>query len=407
MSLAVMLAPLRYVQGPDALLQLGEQLQILGLKNPLILTSPSARRAVGPTLSEGLESRGIAYAFMDFGGECTRREIERIKNTCIEGGHDAIINCGGGKTLDAGRAAATKSALNVDKNPPEFIPDLGAGVACINIPTVAATDASTSAVSLVYSDNHTVEATMIYPTSPMMVFVDTSVIAKSPVRLLVAGMGDALATYFEAAMTCQTGSRAVVTQSYSTRATQALARLCFDLLMEYGVQGKIEAEAGVPGPGLEAVVEANILLSGLGFESGGISASHAVGHGFHHIPDFFEVPQYHGELVAFGTLVQLLLERRTPVYLDTVFGFCRSVGLPTSFAEMTLKDVTDEALETVALAASRDMIIRSMPGSFPAPDEQGRHYDHRDILHAIIAADAYGRSFSRLPPADSSVRTSR
>ena len=85
------------------------------------------------------------------------------------------------------------------------------------------------------------------------------------------------------------------------------------------------------------------LLSGLGFESGGISASHAVGHGFHHIPEFFEVPQYHGELVAFGTLVQLLLERRKPAFLDTVFGFCVSVGLPITFAEMTLKDLTDEA----------------------------------------------------------------
>lgn len=394
MSLAVMLAPLRYVQGPDALLQLGGQLEVLGLKNPLILASPSARKAVGATLSQGLESRGISYAFADFGGECTRREIERVKNLCIAGSHDAIVNCGGGKTLDTGRAAACKSALNVDMSPPEYISDLGAGVACINIPTVAATDASTSAVSLVYSDHHVVEATMIYPTSPTMVFVDTSIIAKSPVRLLVSGMGDALATYFEAAMTYQTGSRAVVTQSYSTRATQALAKLCFELLMEFGVQGKLEAEAGVAGPGLDAVVEANILLSGLGFESGGISASHAVGHGFHHIAQYFAVPQFHGELVAFGTLVQLLLEKRSPTFLDTVFGFCASVGLPITFEQMTLKDLTDETLETVALEASRDMIIRSMPGATAEPDEQGRFYDHRDILNAIIAADAYGRAFS-------------
>jgi glycerol dehydrogenase len=98
--------------------------------------------------------------------------------------------------------------------------------------------------------------------------------------------------------------------------------------------------------------------------------------------------------VAFGTLVQLLLERRKPAFLDTVFGFCTSVGLPTTFAEMTLKDLTDEALETVALAASRDMIIKSMPGSNAVPDEQGRYFDHREILHAIIATDAYGRAFS-------------
>jgi glycerol dehydrogenase len=392
MPLAVMLAPSRYVQGPGALLELGGQLQALGLKNPLILASPSAKKAVGPTLREGLEAQGIPYAFVDFQGECSRVEIERVKQVCLAGGHDAIISCGGGKTLDTGRAAATKSALNVEKSPPELIPDLGAGVACINIPTVAASDASTSAVSLVYNDEHVVEATMIFPVSPTMVFVDTSIIATSPVRLLVAGMGDALATYFEADMCFRTGSKAVVTQAGSTRAAQALARLCFDLLMTYGVQAKLEAESGIAGPALDAVVEANILLSGLGFESGGISGSHAVGHGFYHVSEYFDVPRFHGEVVAFGTLSQLMLESRPPEFLDKVFGFCQAVGLPTTFGDLTLWDTSDEVIEKVALAASRDVVlISSMAGAAAQPDDQGRYYDHRVIFNAMKAVDAYGR----------------
>ena len=393
MALKVLMAPLRYVQGPHALLQMGEQLQVLGIKNPLILASPSAKKAVGPAIRQGLDAQGIKYAFVDFGGSCTWKEIERVKNACIAGGHDALINCGGGKTLDTGRCAAAGSAMNVEKMPPEIFPRFGAGVPCINVPTVAATDASTSAVSLVYTEEGTLEATMVFPTNPTMVFVDTAVIAKSPVRLLVAGMGDALATHFEADMSYKTSSPSVQTRAQSTLTAQALGRLCLDILMDYGVQAKAEAEAGVPGPGLEAVAEANVLLSGLGFESGGLCASHAVGHAFHHIPGYFEQPLYHGELVAFGTLTQLIMERRKPEFLDKIFGFCKAVGLPTTFAEMRLKNLTDDALITVADVASRDILMQSMSGARTERDAEGRFYDHMEIFNALKATDAYGRSF--------------
>jgi glycerol dehydrogenase len=390
MALKVLRSPLRYVQGPNALLQMGEQLQMLGIKNPLILASPSAKKAVGAAMSKGLEANDIKYAFIEFGGGCTFKEIERVKKACIDGGHDAIISCGGGKTLDTGRAAATGPALNVEKFPPEFFPQFGANVACINVPTVAATDASTSAVSLVYTEKGTLEATMVFPTNPTMVFVDTAVIAKSPVRLLVAGMGDALATYFETAMSVRTATPSVQTRALATR----VSRLCLDILLDYGVQAKAEAEAGVPGPGLEAVAEANVLLSGLGFESGGLCAAHAVGHAFHHIPEYFGAPRFHGELVAFGTLTQLMLEETKPEYLDKIFGFCKAVGLPTTLAELTLKNLTDEALETVANVASRDILMRSMAGARAERDEEGRFYDHMTLLNAIKATDAYGRAFA-------------
>ena len=204
MPLKILVAPLRYVQGPDALRRLGEQLLALGIKNPLVLASPSAKKAVASAITECLESRDLNHAFVDFGGQCTWKEVERIKNICVKGDHDAIVSCGGGKTLDAGRCAASGPAVNVEKEPPEVFSKFGAGVPCINIPTVASTDAPTSAVSLIYTEKGTIEATMVFPTNPAMVLVDTSVIARAPVRLLVAGMGDALATFFEADMNHRT-----------------------------------------------------------------------------------------------------------------------------------------------------------------------------------------------------------
>ena len=392
MSMKIMIAPLRYVQGPDALLQMGAQVEALGIRNPMVLVDPIARKDVEAPLAEGFRLRGIKHAFVDFEGECTWTEIERVRGLCLTGGHDGMINCGGGKTLDTGRCVASGGAMNVEKTPPEVFVKLGAGVPCINVPTVAATDASTSAASLVYADNGTLEATIIFPSNPTMVLVDTSVIARAPVRLFVSGMGDALATYFEADMCLRTSSPSVQTGAQSTRAAQALARLCLDILMDYGVQAKIEAEAHVPGSALEAVIEANVLLSGLGFESGGLSAAHAVGHAFHHIRHLFERPLFHGELVAFGTLVQLVMEGRKTEFLDTIFSFCRAVGLPTSFLEMSLKSMTDEAVETVALVASRDILIRSFMGARTERDGQGRFFDHREIFRSLKAADAYGRA---------------
>ncbi|MGD0237124.1 MAG: glycerol dehydrogenase [Syntrophorhabdales bacterium] len=394
MTLKVLRSPLRYVQGPNALLRMGEQLEMLGIKNPLILASPSAKKAVGPVLDQGLEEKKIGYAIIEFGGQCSFKEIERVKNACLDGGHDAIINCGGGKTIDTGRAAATGPATNVQKDPPEFIPKFGAGVACINVPTVAATDGSTSASALVYTAKGTVEALLKFPTNPTMVFVDTAVIAKSPVRLLVAGMGDALNTHFEADMNYRTASPSIGTRALSTITGRSLAKLCLDILLEFGLQAKREAEAGIPGPGLEAVVEATVLLSGLGFENCGLSAAHAVAHGFDHVREFFERPPFHGEQSGFGTLTQLILEGRSPEFLDKIFGFCKAVGLPTTFEELSLKNATDEVLEKVADAASKSILIQSMAGARKERDEEGRFFDDWEIFNALKATDAYGRAFA-------------
>ena len=111
-----------------------------------------------------------------------------------------------------------------------------------------------------------------------MVLMDTEVIAQSPVRLTVSGMGDALATYFEAravlakdALTCAGG--------HGTLAAHALAKLCFDTLMEEGVKAKLALEAGACTPAVEKIIEANTLLSGIGFESGGLAGAHAIHNG--------------------------------------------------------------------------------------------------------------------------------
>jgi len=244
---------------------------------------------------QGFKANGIKYKFLEFKGESTFAEIKRVKEACLAGKHDAIISCGGGKCLDTGRSAAAKSAVNAGVVPPQVIPDLGANVACIQIPTIAATDAPTARVSVIYTEKGAMETFLVFPTNPTMILVDTKIIANAPAATLVSGMGDALATYFEADISNQTASP-VLAGGLSTRTAQMMGRLAYDILMEYGVQAKHEAENHVVGQALDAVLEANILLSGLGYENGGLAAAHAIALSWTRVYDLFKVHRRTGSL---------------------------------------------------------------------------------------------------------------
>jgi glycerol dehydrogenase len=226
-----------------------------------------------------------------------------------------------------------------------------------------------------------------------MVFVDTEIIAKAPVDQLVHGMGDTLSTYFEADISYRTASPTLA-GGLCSRTALMIARLAFDTLMEYGLQARTEVESNIAGPALEAVVEANILLSGLGYENGGLAAAHAIALSYTRIYDLFEKHPSHGQFVAFSTLTQLMLEGRSQEFLDKIYGFCKSIGLPTTFEQLGASNLTDDALKKVAEDASKNGLILSMPKANSAPDEEGRFYDQDEIFNCLKAADAYGRKFN-------------
>ena len=226
-------------------------------------------------------------------------------------------------------------------------------------PTIASTDAPCSALSVIYTEKGVFEEYLFLPSNPDMVLMDTEVIAQSPVRLTVSGMGDALATYFEAravlakdALTCAGG--------HGTLAAHALAKLCFDTLMEEGVKAKLALEAGACTPAVEKIIEANTLLSGIGFESGGLAGAHAIHNGFTVLEECHHM--YHGEKVAFGTITQLVLEDMPADELEDVIGFCIDVGLPVTLKELGVEEVTKEKIMAVAEAACAETdTLHNMP----------------------------------------------
>lgn len=337
----------------------------LGLQGPvLIMAGRSARRLLQETWRESLGDSGFEYSIFDFGGECTLAEIERGKLAARDLGAKVIVGAGGGKLLDAARAVAADLSLPI-----------------VNCPTIASSDAPCSALSVIYTEDGVVEDYRIYARNPDLVLVDTAVIAQAPVRYLVAGMGDALATLLEA-RTCVEGRVKNMRGGGSTQSALALAQLCYRTLITDGIEAKRAVEMHAVTPAVERVVEANTLLSGLGFESSGLAAAHSVHNGLTVIADTH--PFLHGEKVAFGALTQLILEGKSRAEIEELLTFSCEVGLPVTLAQVGLEDCPAEIVEKVSRrTVSRSETIHNEPFEVDIPM----------VAAAIRSADATGRAW--------------
>ncbi len=360
-NVKVLISPSRYVQGEGAIFEIGRHIKKLG-KKALVIGGPTGLAATRPGREQSLAENGISQMEELFGGECSTAEIERLANIAEQNQCDIIIGSGGGKVIDTAKAVAVASQA-----------------ATVILPTIASSDAPCSAMSVIYKEDGTIERFFIPPQNPDLVLVDTAIIAKSPVRMLIAGMGDALATWFEADACASSGSRNVA-RGQATAMALTSARLCFDILMEYGLQAKIAHERQVVTPALEKVVEANILLSGIGFESGGVAAAHSLQDGLNMLPECHNF--YHGEKIGFLTLVQLVLEGRPKSVLEQVFNFSYQVGLPLTLADLNLADISEERLrEAVAVSCGAKASIFNHP--FPVTEDL--------VYNAFLTVDAMGQ----------------
>ncbi|UXM96518.1 glycerol dehydrogenase (plasmid) [Bartonella sp. HY329] len=349
--------PSRYIQGPNALSLLGEELARLG-KKVLLLEDPFVAKDYNDAINQGLGDK-IQSVIEVFTGECCDEEIDRLAKTA---GIDVVAGIGGGKTLDTAKAVAHTLKVPV-----------------VIVPTLASTDAPCSALSVIYTPKGEFSRYLFLPKNPDLVLVDSAIIAKAPVRFLAAGIGDALATWFEAE-SCRLSKANNMTGRPGSNTAYGLARLCFDTLLEYGSLAYQSCEAGVPTPALEKIIEANTLLSGLGFESGGLAACHAIHNGLTILPQTHHY--WHGEKVTIGVLASLILTDKDAEMIDLIFDFCELVNLPTTLADIGLGEVSDADLMKAAEAATvTGETIHNELGTITA----------QMVFNALRAADAIGR----------------
>ncbi len=361
-----LIAPARYVQGPGLLDHLGRFLELAPSTRPAVYISAGGLRRHGKQLLSGLRARQIEATVEVFEGECSYSEIERASSSLRSKDRpfDSLIAVGGGKSLDAGKCVAARLEVPV-----------------VIVPTIASTDAPCSALSVIYTDEGIAHGGESFPDSPALVLVDSQLIAAAPVRYLVAGMGDALATRYEARTCYRNPAGRAVIGGRPTIAAQAIAELCAQTVFDDGVAAAQANYRGETNPALERVIEANTLLSGIGFESGGVTAAHAVAMGFTRLPAARE-GYLHGEMVAMGLLTQLALEQSIDE-CEQVARFCAEVGLPTHLAQLSLDTTGDAPALQEAMAHS---------AATPLMDNEPFDVTPENTWASLLQADEIGRA---------------
>lgn len=352
-------APRRYLQGAGALDSLPQEILSLGGQAAIVADS-LVTSLLGEGLRQAAEGQGVQLHFLHFGGECTVGEIGRKTDEARKLGARIIVALGGGKAIDTAKGVAMSLDLPL-----------------IVVPTVASNDAPTSRLIVIYDEVHRVAEVRTMPRNPDVVLVDTSIVARAPVRYLVAGIGDALSKTFEVRQ-CRLAGGQNFFGTPPLETASILADACYALIRANAVEAVRAVRNSEVTDAVERIVEANVLLSGLGFESGGLSIAHAMNRGLTAVPEI--AGSLHGEMVGYALRVQLLLERRPKDVLGDLDAFYREIGLPRTLRELGLARPAAEVADLIAELTCRAPYI----GHFETALRP------RDIAEAILAAEEEG-----------------
>jgi glycerol dehydrogenase len=360
----VLNSPQKYIQGDGVMKDLGLYLGLIHSKHAAVLVSEGGQKRFGETISQSLRRSGIVLTLVTFKGESSYEEIERIAELLRKEKPpvDSVVAIGGGKCLDTGRGVAYRLSAPA--------------VIC---PTTASTDAPCAGLSAIYFPDGKFRGVELYPLNPALVIVETRIAAEAPVRFIVSGMGDAMATWYEARTCFQNPKGKAILGTRPTIASVAIAELCADTLYDHGVKAVEAVRGSLVNESVERIVEANTLMSGIGFESCGVAAAHCVAQGLTVIPSIHK-NYLHGEMVAIGLMTHLVLEGKEDE-ARKVGTFFAEVGLPVHLAQMSLDPARDvETLRKICKAAVELPFIHNEP--FDVTEGT--------LLNAMLKADGFG-----------------
>ena len=356
-------APSRYIQGYGVMKDFGDYISHLGSK-PFLIGGRTALSTIKDIVTKSISEKSMTCNFAEFTGHGTRSDATQLAKKASDFGADIIVGVGGGLVIDTAKAVAHENDLWL-----------------VIVPTIASTDAPCSREALQYTEDHRLDREIKLKRNPDVVIVDSKIIAEAPTRFFVAGMGDALSTWIEA-QTCEKSGAKNFAGGIATATGLTLAELAHDTLLEYGVAAKLAVDQNAVTPAVEMVIEANTLLSSIGFENCGLGASHTIAMALGTLEGAKDC--LHGELVGFATIANLILENYPSDEIDEVISFCQAIGLPTTFEELGVKDPSPNTLlDTMGVVFREGSFIYNLSVDVTP----------QLVVDSIIAADAIGKSF--------------
>lgn len=307
----------------------------------LISGGVRALRSLDNRLTESLDKQEISWRKHTFIGECSDSNIQKIFDKIKEFSAEVLIGVGGGKSLDAAKVAADKAEIPI-----------------ITLPTIAATCAAMSALSVVYNDKGEYEKDYYLPKCPDLVLIEPEIIAKAPVKYLRSGIIDALAKWYEG----RTAVQGIENPDIFSISAVTLAEKLNDRMEQHVLKAVESAEKDKLGAALKEIINLNIYLTGVIQNVGQLTcrgaAAHAVSNGLSVIEASHDL--LHGEKVAYGIIVQLFLENLPETEIDETITFFEEIGLKPSLKNYNLP-TDSEIIKKVANKACQDYVMGKMP----------------------------------------------
>jgi glycerol dehydrogenase-like iron-containing ADH family enzyme len=331
--------PGKIFRGADALTSLGACCKAYGEK-VFILGGKTALEKTQEKIYKRLAEAGVEVIAAEwYGGECSRDNIEHLTNKVLEHNADFILAVGGGRALDTGKAVAAECHLPI-----------------ITIPTIAATCAAVTPLTVLYNDNGEFTDNLFFQHCPAATIVDTTVILEAPAFWLAAGIGDTLAKMYEL--------RAAASSMEPTSFTIAAVtngQICYDIIKRFGKEALHSIENKQNSKALNSTVDAIILFAGMSSIYGGEklrnAAAHAIYNGLTQIPESHKIA--HGLIVGYGNLCLLALEGRSDEEILEEIKLAKNCRIPTMLKQIV--QLSKEELERVAQVSAKATAMKCMP----------------------------------------------
>ncbi|WP_052193906.1 iron-containing alcohol dehydrogenase [Cetobacterium sp. ZOR0034] len=296
--------------------------EIKDYKNILVIHGTKSLEAVKQDLFKILSNKD--FSFFHYGDECSYSFLDYNLHDLEKNNYDLIIGIGGGKAIDL-------SKLLMDK----------LDIPLFTVPTIASTCAAVSYISVMYHENHVFQELYFLKRPPHKTFINLETILNAPKRYLWAGIGDTLAKYYEMNMKAE-GQRL----NFNTTMGEKLSLLCKESMLNYGASALLATEVTQDFEEVAGVilVTTGIVSNLIDFKYNGALA-HSIFDSLTQIKRV-EEEHLHGEVVAFGILVQLELEKKFDE-LERLKTFYKNIKLPTDLNEVVIREEYLEKKELV------------------------------------------------------------
>lgn len=318
-------APSEYILNEDVLDQLESKLLERGFKKVLIVHGEKSWQAAATFWPKFTT---IEFEEYTYGGECSITEIETVKKIVSGNSYDALLAVGGGKVLDLVKAVSHLTHKSF-----------------VLVPTLASNCSPWTPLSVIYDESGAFIRYDIYPESASLVLVEPRILLNAPINMLIAGIGDTLAKWYEADVQISI----IENKPIPLQISHYAARQCKDILLLHSEGAIKAAETSVLNDDFIKVAETIIVLGGMvggfGDHYGRIAGAHAIHNGLTIIEETHQA--LHGEKVAYGILVQLVLEDKWKEIQQLIPSY-RKLGLPVSLTNLGIKEISEAIINAIA-----------------------------------------------------------